>query len=580
MSSFSPRDTLANRLMLLGCLLILVPCIVAALAAAFYGWPIVLSILPLGQRPVKAAEPGETLVLVTGLAGTGGTDPTDQIDEALRDAVTDGYTSSYMPYPTRVGRLADVPLSEQDARELGQRYNASIVLWGTYDPSDTYEVICTSLQTQTELEPTQFSLSLRQGDTSDMEDLADLVLTVVLYQAGDYYGADTVLSTLDKSINPSVIAFYHAEVYRAMGNGIQALSTVDAALSSDPDNAWLLTVKATVLRDVAQYEEALAAASASLEQEPSQADTYAVRGSIYQAMGDAQSALDDYKHALDLAPDNTDALRARAQTYQSLGNTEAALSDYARLIELEPEEYRNFLARAWLYTADGDKDAALADFEQALALAETADEHSYGHSSNYPYQAQTEVLEAQARALRSLGEYALALDVYNRLDSTGTFYSPFGHAIERGMTYWEMGDQEQAQDVWDETLLSSGAQDAAGYNNLAWSLAMQGYYEPALNYSNHSLELDAHEPNSLHTRGYIHLMLKEYQAALDDFSTALANGLNYPDVYRDMADAYAGLGKYKQAIENYETYLHLVPYAQDRHQVEERLKAAQAAYQP
>jgi tetratricopeptide (TPR) repeat protein len=400
--------------------------------------------------------------------------------------------------------------------------------------------------------------------------LAALALSIALYHAGDYYSADTLLNSLGSSLDPAIVTLYHVEVRRALGDFTTAQSTVDAALSGDPENPLLLALNASVLYDLAQYKEALEAASASLEREPGRVETVLIRGAIYQKMGDFENALADFSHVLELEPDNSAALQARAQVYGKLGDIQAALSDYAALIEREPDNYQNFLARAQLYASNEDEDEALADFEQALALADQAE---------MPDVARQQVLEARALAYRAFGQHTLALDDYDRLDSIDP--TVIEHQLERGMTYWEMGDRTQAEHQWDVFLQGTGnAQDAPGYNNLAWSLALAGYYEPALDYSNQSLTLDPLEPHSLHTRGYIHLGLKEYQAALDDFEKAMQNGLNYDGAYRDMADAYFGLGQYEQAIDNYRTYLHLVTNAEDRYQVEQRIEVAQAAFQP
>lgn len=570
MSQFSPRDTLANRLIVVGCLLLIVPCLLIVVAAAVYGWPLVWSLLPQEQRPVVAAQPGESLVIVAGLAGTNGIDATEQIYQALLD-VSGGASYGMGASPgVRMGRLGDIPLSEQDARSLGQEYNASVVLWGKFDDSENIEVTCSILHPKADLEPRQFTLTLAHGDTAAIDDLATIVLSISFYHTGNYYSVDTLLNSLGGSLDPAIVALYRIESYRALGDLARALSTVDAALSGDPENALLLTLKASILHDLARYDEALESASASLEQEPDWVEAYLVRGSVYQQMGDYQNALADASRVLELAPENHRALRARAQAYEKLGETQEALEDYQALIEREPDNYLNPLARAQLYATIGDKDAALADFAQALAQADKAE---------VPDTARQQVLEARALAYRDFGKYTLALADYDELASIdGTNIQ---HQLERGMTYWEMGDQPQAEHEWDMYMQNSGyAQDASGYNNLAWSLAMAGHFGPALNYSNQSLRLDPRDPNSLHTRGYILLMQKEYQAALVDFEEAIQNGLDYAPVYRDMADAYFGLGQYEQAIENYRSYLHLTPDPADRYQVEQRIVAAQAAFQP
>ncbi|MBN1426797.1 MAG: tetratricopeptide repeat protein [Anaerolineae bacterium] len=377
MSSFHPRDTLANRLIGLGCLLFLIPCLLSVLAVVFYIWPIAFSILPVGLRPVPVAQQGEVLLLVAELDGSAGADPTEQIDKTLQGSVLDFRNGGHQASSMRIGRLADIPLSDQEARKLGQHYHAAFVLWGAYDSSDVYTVTCSVLQPGGLLEPDQFTLTLQQDDTSDLEDLAELLLAIMLYHSGDYYHAETVIDALPNNLDPTLVAIYQTAIYRSVNNYAKALSAIDAVLAQQPDDAVLLTLKASILLDQAQYEEAIDAVSISLEQEPDMAEAYFVRGAVYRARGDAQSALDDYTHALELAPDNIKALRSRAQVHQTLGNTQAALSDYTAVIELDPDNYQNYLERAGVYTLNGDKDAALADFEQALVVAEESNASNY-----------------------------------------------------------------------------------------------------------------------------------------------------------------------------------------------------------
>jgi tetratricopeptide (TPR) repeat protein len=559
--------------MMVGCLLLLAPCLFSMAGVVIFGWPFVLSFLSQGFHLVGPAQPGEALVLVAGLEGTSGLDPTDRIAQTLQDGIRNAVYQIGSSTHLRVGRLGDIPLSEEDARQLGQHYNASIVIWGKYDATNSYQVTCSILQPVDALEPEQFTLVLTQGDKAALEDLSTLALAIAVYHNGDAYSASTLLGTLGSNLDPGVTTSYRYVVLRAIGDPASAQAVIDMALSGDPQNGHLLGLKASALLDQFQYEEALKAVSLSIEQEPDQAEVYLLRGTIYQKMGSTQNALDDYAYVLDLVPNHTGALRARAQMYQALDDIQAALADYGTLIELEPENYHNFLERAQLYVSHDDRSEALDDFAQALAKAKEAD------ASGYYSAAQIQVLTARARTLREFGRYDEALDDYEQLMNIAP--SNGDYLLEQGMAYWEMGDQAAARLQWEAYMQFVGlAQDAPGYNNLAWSLAMLEYYEPALEYSNQSLALDPSNPDSLHTRGYIHLGLKEYQAALDDFERALNNNLSYVPVYRDMADAYAGLEQYEQAIQSYETYLNLAPAPEDRYAVEKRLAAAQAALNP
>ncbi|MBZ0309481.1 MAG: helix-turn-helix domain-containing protein [Anaerolineae bacterium] len=77
---------------------------------------------------IDPAEESELLVVVTEFKGNGNYDPTTRIYDALVETIEDMGIEN-----VRVEHIFDSPLNRQEAISIGNRYGASLLIWGNFD---------------------------------------------------------------------------------------------------------------------------------------------------------------------------------------------------------------------------------------------------------------------------------------------------------------------------------------------------------------------------------------------------------------------------------------------------------------
>jgi tetratricopeptide (TPR) repeat protein len=283
---------------------------------------------------------------------------------------------------------------------------------------------------------------------------------------------------------------------------------------------------------------------------------------IYQAnfarlQGYDSRALDILQQAVEDGAADVTAYALMSVLFHQNGEPEAAAQAMEEALALDPDSAGVYYARGLISLAEGRYDEAVEDFTRLL--------------DQFPDD--RDLLLQRAEAYVAMGSYSQAINDYNRLIDLAP-YEDYQYYIMRGFAYWEVGNVPAARADWQYTLDRNYGVNASGYNNLAWEMALQGYYEPALEYADTSLDMASSNPDALHTRGFIYLGLGEWEAALENFDEAVDNGLSYDPVYRDIGDAYFGMGDYQQAIEAYEKYLQIAPYAEDYDDITQKLQEA------
>ncbi len=558
-------------MVLIGCMLMLTPCVLALVLAGVLGRMFSMALLPRERQPVPAAGPNETLALVADLRGSGGLNPARAIDTALLDVLL----TNYLTGDLRSGRVTDEPASTEEALALAARYRADVVVWGSYT-ADEMTVHITTAEPLLRIERAGHSITLPRGATQASSGIARLITGVMLVHhaaAHDtyyYYNASGILYDLYWNAPLSVfhgpeVALYLALAQYRSGDLAAAEVTLKDALASSPDMPDLYLLYGQTLSDMGLYMDALAVLERAFELEPDLSEGYVLRGHVLYMTNQPEQALDDLERALDLNPDDSTALLERASIYTEMGRYEEAIADYNALGALGPDKVDYYLQRARLYARLGEEEQALDELARGDNLIDSRSYNDEEHAF------QISLLRAQL--LTEMGRYEEALGEYAAMSSVSV-----DAQLGPGLVYWAMGDTQRADEVWDATFLAGSPSRADALNTLAWELALRGHYEPALPYADEAVALAPGNEHIIHTRGYIYLGLGEYEDALADLQQAEMIGLGgyYPELYRDMGDAYFGLRDYQQAALAYQRYLDTAYLPADRAEVVQRLAEARA----
>lgn len=184
--------------------------------------------------------------------------------------------------------------------------------------------------------------------------------------------------------------------------------------------------------------------------------------------------------------------------------------------------------RGVAYAGRGDSVRAIADFDQAVRLQPGF----------------AEAIERRAAAYAIRGDDARAIADYGeaiRLKPTLA-----GAYVGRAQAYFRVRDYDRA--IQDATrALALKPDDPAAYNDRCWIRAVSGRdLQAALSDCNEAVRLKPASAIALDSRGFVHLRLADYAAAIDDYDAALsanpgANAVRASSLYgRGVARTRAG----------------------------------------
>ncbi len=203
---------------------------------------------------------------------------------------------------------------------------------------------------------------------------------------------------------------------------------------------------------------------------------YIARSHAYSQKGDRERALSDLNQALVISPYFWGALVNRAILYTNEGQLDLALKDYNDAIIFNSNIPEAYLYRAVVYDKKGDLDHAIAD-----------------------------AAEAVRRNPKYLAAHLFLVD----------------HYLTAGKP--EASTQEAT------AALALGAKPASLLNGRCWTRAVAGI-EPklALADCDQALALAPNNASYLDSRGLVDLRLDDFDAAIKDYSAALAGNPDQP----------------------------------------------------
>ncbi|MBT0666543.1 tetratricopeptide repeat protein [Geobacter pelophilus] len=236
---------------------------------------------------------------------------------------------------------------------------------------------------------------------------------------------------------------------------------------------------------------------------------YHNRGILFFDKGELNLAIADATQAIGLAPEFPDAYHNRGNAYAAKGEYDRALVDYNMAIKLKPADPVIYNSRGLLFAGRGEFNHALADYGKSIAL-------------------QPDYMEAynnRGLAYAGMGEFSLAVDDYDRASALNP--SDASIHINRGIAFAAMGRSDLAENEY--------------------SFVIKQKPTPELTANAHS------------NRGILRFNRKEYDRALEDFTSAVTLNPGSVAAYNNRGALYRAIGDYAHATADFTRMLELNP---------------------
>ena len=269
--------------------------------------------------PFAPAVGDEILILIATFHLTEGTDDRDVHNEIRRAIQTtiDDLEDDRLRVEVESMRLKAE--AQAEARQLGERYKAAMVIWGA-DSGVRITVNYLNLK-----EPNLISIS------------------------------ETERSQL---ANPSAYASFVTKDLPAQLTFLSLYAVGQSYYSEERYDDALIAI-----------QQAVAPLTPDIDPPEGIADAYFRLGWLYQGpLDDQLAAIEAYNQVVDYNPDKAIYYYNRGTAYLKTDQYEAAIADYAKAIELSPKYAYAYYNRGNAYYKAGQPEVALADFKEAVKL--------------------------------------------------------------------------------------------------------------------------------------------------------------------------------------------------------------------
>ena len=291
----------------------------------------------------------------------------------------------HVPLSVYYDMQSPAPTSHRAARELGQRHNAALVVWGTATDSDSGQVatinitpVVAAIQSR---QVTGYGVArlmdreLFQGTVVSRVDFAATFLVAQAALFRSEYGASYRVLT-DMLARPQGIpsrAVAVAEHYAGLVSTLQ-----DSFVQAKAHFVKAVAADSTYLPPIVELSSIYAAsnniprARHLLERvasaRPADMDGFRSRAVALFRLGRAEDCIRDASVAIDLGPPNPLALLTRASCFGSTGMWNAAFADAVAATDLSPRLAIAYSAKGDYLLQLGAVDRALVAFDSSLAL--------------------------------------------------------------------------------------------------------------------------------------------------------------------------------------------------------------------
>ncbi len=190
-------------------------------------------------------------------------------------------------------------------------------------------------------------------------------------------------------------------------------------------------------------------------------------------------------------------------------------------------------------------------------------------ANHHPYQALTawnQALETSPNDVELLYPKALCLHALGQLElATKTLQDVIALSPKKGEYYFQLGLWFAEQDSFKASAEATAHAialhytPAMAYNNYGYALTQLGQYKKAEKAIDEALKREAPQENAatLDSKGYVFHKQAKYEEAIKWYDKALKVDPNISEIYLHKGESLEALGRLKEALEAYQTYIHL-----------------------
>lgn len=440
---------------------------IASSASSISAAPTVAQTLGVTE-PILPRKPGIVRILVATF------DETDQTSYRVTDVILTNLKSALSNYPETEVVATDRVITEKDgsetAIEIGELYEASIVIWGWHgltEQSIPVGIHFDIVPASTAVTPGSCAASSTQVLNARPSELNDLTLQtdisnelsfVTLFTFGlsrfrendwleaidifndaiNYFDPTTHLAGTTHGsgvlVNQDLLYAYRSMAYFELGDYDSALADLEKINQTRSNDIYFQYNFGRIFLKKQEFQSAINQLTLAIENNPQKelASLYFLRATAYNNLGMFDNANEDFKTAFNL--DDQNVSRYMIDDLP----TQDALSYITNHIEENPKDFSAYYLRGVVNNRMGNVDAALQDYDNALDINPDL------------------LIARQARVtLRTndsrLNDPKIIVQDLDILLMSDEYKTPC-NLLAAGHTYHSLGDIEKANKYYDDTI--------------------------------------------------------------------------------------------------------------------------------
>jgi tetratricopeptide (TPR) repeat protein len=383
--------------------------------------------------------------------------------------------------------------------------------------------------------------------------------------SGESPAARAVVSVTNQTKVPKI-----SESFNRMVNSYNRSIHLSPAAVACFNRGYEFSIRGAAKNALREYNRAA-------ELAPRYASAYAGRGLAKGLLGDKDGAAADYRLAIKLNPRYAPAYQNLGTLKDEAGDIAGAINDYTICIHLMPECTDAYCNRAAALCLIGDKQSALKDCNRALEIdrncvlayctrGDVLVDLDEGVTAVDDYTRAIKIDPSCAYALTGRGNYRFsqfqfksALDDYTRVvklepKSADAYF-------QRGVAWVRMNGIHQAMDDFTRCLQLDPKYSAAYIERgWLWGHRDKSRYSAAINDFSNAITLDPSSPRAREGRAFARYFVPDIPGAIADYTVLL--GMKHSNwealsAHEMRGAMYLQLKNYPAAIDDFSQYLKL-----------------------